>query len=99
MSTRDKYLVIGGVIICLLIAVMSPFLASSDPDGLEKSAEDVGVTESDATYQAPFPDYSIVGLEKSGEITALAIGIILTLVIAYLVALLLRRRNPPEISK
>jgi cobalt/nickel transport protein len=99
MRTKDKYFIIGGLIICLVIAVMSPFLASTDPDGLEKSAEDVGVPESEVSYQAPFPDYTIEGLEKSGEITALAIGIIITLAIAYLVALLLRRRNPPEISK
>jgi cobalt/nickel transport protein len=99
MSTRDKYFVIGGVIICLVIAIMSPFLASPDPDGLEKSAENVGVPELGAAYQAPFPDYTIEGLAKIGEIAALAIGIIVTLVIAYLVALLLRRRTPPEVSK
>ncbi len=98
MSTKDKYFILGGIIICLVIAVMSPFLASPDPDGLEKSAEDVGVPELEASYQAPFPDYSIEGLEKIGEIAALAIGIIITLVIAYIVALLLRRRMPPEAS-
>lgn len=96
MSTKDKYFIIGGVIICLVIAVMSPFLASPDPDGLEKSAEDVGVPEITASYQAPFPDYTIEGLEKVGEIAALAIGIIITLVVAYIVAILLRRRLPPE---
>ncbi|OPY25432.1 MAG: cobalt transport protein CbiN [Methanobacterium sp. PtaU1.Bin242] len=98
MSTKDKYFVIGGLIICLVIAFMSPFLASPDPDGLEKSAEDVGVPEAEPSYTAPFPDYTIEGLEKIGEIAALAIGIIITLAIAYLVALLLRRRNPPETS-
>lgn len=99
MSTRDKYFIIGGVVICLVIAFMSPFLASSDPDGLEKSAEDAGVPEAESSYQAPFPDYSIGGLEKGGEIVALAIGIAITLVVAYLAALILRRRKPPEISK
>lgn len=98
MSTKDKYFVIGGLIICLVIAVMSPFLASPDPDGLEKSAEDIGVPELEASYQAPFPDYTIEGLEKIGEIAALAIGIIITLVIAYIIALILRRRMPPEAS-
>lgn len=96
MNTQDKYFIIGGVIICLVIAFMSPFLASPDPDGLEKSAEDVGVPEIGASYQAPFPDYSIEGLSEIGEIAALAIGIIITLIIAYVVALLLRRRLPPE---
>jgi cobalt/nickel transport protein len=82
MSTKDKYFVIGGVIICLVIAFMSPFLASPDPDGLEKSAEDVGIPEAEASYTAPFPDYSIEGLEKIGEIAALAISISVTLIIA-----------------
>ena len=98
MSTKDKYFVIGGLIICLVIAFMSPFLASPDPDGLEKSAEDVGVPEAEVSYQAPFPDYSIEGLEQIGEIAALVIGILVTLIIAYVVAMLLRRRNPPETS-
>jgi cobalt/nickel transport protein len=99
MSTNDKYLVIAGVIICLVIAVMSPLIASPDPDGLEKSAEDAGVPEVEASYESPFPDYTIEGLDKIGEIAALAIGIIITLIIAYIVAIALRRRNPPEASK
>ncbi|WP_321423640.1 PDGLE domain-containing protein [uncultured Methanobacterium sp.] len=98
MSTKDKYFVVGGLIVCLVIAVMSPFIASPDPDGLEKSAENVGVGETEPAIQSPFPDYTINGLDKVGEIAALAIGIIVTLIIAYLVALLLRRRNPPETS-
>lgn len=99
MSTNDKYLIIVGVIICLLIAFMSPFIASPDPDGLEKSAEDAGVPEVEASYQSPFPDYTIEGLDKIGEIAALAIGIIITLIVAYIIAILFKRRNPPEASK
>ncbi|HMK54762.1 MAG TPA: PDGLE domain-containing protein [Methanobacteriaceae archaeon] len=100
MSTNDKYLVVAGVIICLVIAVMSPFIASSNPDGLEKSAESLAPNpEPEATLQSPFPDYTIEGLEKIGEIGALALGIIVTLVLAYIVALLLRRRNPPKASE
>lgn len=96
MNTKDKYFVIGGLIICLVIAAMSPFIASSDPDGLEKSAENVNVGETEPALESPFPDYTIEGLDKIGEIAALAIGIIITLIIAYIVAMLLRRRNPPE---
>lgn len=99
MSTKDKYLIIGGIIICLLIAVMSPFIASPDPDGLEKSAEDAGVPEVETSYESPFPDYTIEGLDTVGEIAALAIGIIITLIIAYIIALLFKRRAPPKTSK
>jgi cobalt/nickel transport protein len=99
MSTNDKYLVIGGVIICLVIAVMSPFIASSNPDGLEKSAENLASNpEPESAIQVPFTDYSIEGLGKIGEIAALALGVLVTLVFAYIVALLLRRRNPPKTS-
>jgi cobalt/nickel transport protein len=98
MNTKDKYFVVGGLIICLVIAFMSPFIASPDPDGLEKSAENMNVGESEPVLQAPFPDYTIEGLDKIGEIAALALGIIVTLIIAYVVAMLLRRRNPPETS-
>ena len=99
MNRRDKSFVIGGIIICLVIAVLSPFIASPDPDGLEKSAENVGVGETEGALTVPFPDYAIEGLDKIGEIAALAIGILVTLGIAWLVALLIRRRNPPEASK
>jgi cobalt/nickel transport protein len=99
MNRRDKSFVIGGIIICLVIAVMSPFLASPDPDGLEKSAENVGVGETEAALSSPFPDYTIEGLDKIGEIAALALGILVTLGLAWLVAILIRRRNPPEVSK
>ncbi|HEY0196874.1 MAG TPA: PDGLE domain-containing protein [Methanobacterium sp.] len=93
MSTNDKYLVIAGLVICLVIAFMSPFIASPDPDGLEKSAEDAGVPEVETSYESPFPDYSIEGLEKIGEIGALALGIIITLVITYIIAVLFKRRT------
>lgn len=99
MSTNDKYLVIGGLIICMVIAFMSPFIASPDPDGLEKSAEDAGVPEVEASYESPFPDYTIEGLDTVGEIAALAIGIIMTLIVAFIIAVLFKRRNPPETSK
>jgi len=99
MNTNDKYLIIGGVIICFVIALLSPFIASPDPDGLEKSAEDVGVGEVQGAYQAPFPDYAIEGLAEIGEIAALVIGVIVTLLLAYGVALIIKRRKSPETSK
>jgi len=73
---------------------MSPFIASPDPDGLEKSAEDAGVPEVEASYESPFPDYTIEGLDKIGEISALVIGIIITLIIAYIVAIATQKKKP-----
>ena len=48
MDKRDKTLIIVAIIICVVICCLSPFIASGDPDGLEKSAEDAGVPEEKA---------------------------------------------------
>ena len=40
LSQSDKYLIVVGIIFCIALAVLSPYIASGDPDGLEKSAED-----------------------------------------------------------
>ena len=44
-SKQDKYLIVVGIIFCIALAVLSPYIASGDPDGLEKSAEDSAVSE------------------------------------------------------
>ena len=38
MNPKNKNLLIGGLIIALIIGVLSPFIASTNPDGLEASA-------------------------------------------------------------
>ena len=45
LSQQDKYLIVVGIIFCIALAVLSPYIASGDPDGLEKSAEDAAVGE------------------------------------------------------
>ena len=35
MNKKDKAFVIGAIAVCLILAVLSPFIASSNPDGLE----------------------------------------------------------------
>ena len=45
MEKRDKILIVVAVIICIAICALSPYIASGDPDGLEKSAEDSGLAE------------------------------------------------------
>lgn len=52
LSKKDGYLIIVAVIICIIISCLSPFIASGNPDGLEKSAEDAGLAE----------DYGVDGL-------------------------------------
>lgn len=93
MNDKDKYLIVVGVIICIVIGALSPFIASGDPDGLEKSAEDASVGEVDEVYSSPFPDYSFEPLGKLGEIGVLAIGTFITLIIGYGVAILIKRKD------
>ncbi|OQD59650.1 nickel transport protein [Methanobrevibacter arboriphilus JCM 13429 = DSM 1125] len=94
MKKKDKYLIIVGIIICIVVAGLSPFIASGDPDGLEKSAEDANVGE-DVAYafvESPFPDYTM-GDSVFGEIFALVLGIIITLLLAFGVAYLIKKNK------
>ena len=99
MSPKDKKLVLAGLVICVIIAVMAPFIASSNPDGLEKTAEDVSTTEESNMYSAPMPDYTIPFFGEDnpyGGIIALVVGVLITLGLGYVAAIFLRNRNPPE---
>ena len=95
LSKSDKTLIIVTVIICIVIACIAPFLASSNPDGLEKTAEDSNVPEEVATaaVSSPLPDYSFEPLGKIGEIGALIIGIIITLLVAFGISYVIKKRN------
>ena len=83
LSQSDKYLIVVGIIFCLALAVLSPYIASGDPDGLEKSAEDAGVGEDveAPVMESPFPDYTYEPLDKLGEIAVLLFGGVITLVL------------------
>ncbi len=95
MDKRDKTLLIVAIVICVVIACLSPFIASGDPDGLEKSAEDAGVGEEKATVAIapPFPDYTYEPLEKLGEVGVLILGGLITLGCAWGIAEVVKRRS------
>ena len=95
MDGRDKTLIIIAIVICIIVCCLSPFIASGDPDGLEKSAEDVGVNESVAisVIEAPFPDYTFEPLSSLGEVGVLIIGVILTLLCGWGIAEIVKRRS------
>ncbi|MBE6504958.1 MAG: PDGLE domain-containing protein [Methanobrevibacter sp.] len=95
MDKRDKTLIIIAIVICVIISCLSPFIASGDPDGLEKSAEDAGVSEDKAivVIQPPFPDYTFEPLESLGEVSVLIIGAILTLLCGWGIAEIVKRRS------
>lgn len=89
----------GLAIAALVVIVLAP-LASPDPDGLERVAEDRGFIEraQDAFYEV-LPDYSIPGIDDPFLSTVLAGLIGVAVVFALMVGLgklLARRRTPRE---
>ncbi|GAB4423228.1 MAG: energy-coupling factor ABC transporter permease [Chloroflexi bacterium OHK40] len=80
-----------GLAIAAGLALLSP-LASGDPDGLERVAEDQGFLEraQDPAYNV-LPDYTIPGLDGPiSTIVAGIVGLLIVFAIAYGVTLLLR---------
>ena len=101
MDKKDKTLIGIAVVICVVICILSPYIASGNPDGLEKSAEDSGLAEDfsieeiNGIPEAVFPDYAFANdPDNQGlQIVALVVGVIITLAVGYGVAYLVKNRN------
>ncbi len=95
MDNRDKTLIIVAIVICIAISCLAPFIASSNPDGLEKSAEDakVGENVTVVVVTSPFPDYTFEPLESIGEVAVLILGGLLTLVCALGIATIVKKKG------
>ena len=101
MEQKDIMLIAVAVVICVIICVLSPYIASGDPDGLEKSAEDSGLAEDFSIEEingipdAIFPDYAFANDPDNQvlQIVALILGAIVTLAAGYAVAAIVRSRN------
>ncbi|MBO9387419.1 MAG: energy-coupling factor ABC transporter permease [Roseiflexus sp.] len=81
--------IIGGAIAALIVVLLSP-LASADPDGLERVAEDMGFI--DLGQSAPYeiiPDYTLPFLGETPLSTIVA-GLIGVLVVAVVIVLVAR---------
>ncbi|HZD43235.1 MAG TPA: PDGLE domain-containing protein [Methanomicrobiales archaeon] len=103
---RRSFILLG-VAVAILIAVAAPFLASSNPDGLESAffgifgakdvqgdtlnedkaalAEEAVVekTGNDFSWQSPFQDYTIEGLDRPGEVLAIVLGTLVVLLLGF----------------
>ena len=101
MDNKNLALIGVAILICVIICVLSPYIASGDPDGLEKSAEDSGLAEDFSIEEikgipdAIFPDYAFADApdNQALQIVALVLGAIVTLVVGYAVAVIVKRRN------
>ncbi|MCE5208517.1 MAG: energy-coupling factor ABC transporter permease [Chloroflexi bacterium] len=82
---NDKGIIIGGSLIALALAIISP-IASSHPDGLEWVAEQHGFLETarEALYNI-IPDYALPGISNPALATILAgiIGVIIVFLVSY----------------
>jgi cobalt/nickel transport system permease protein len=87
--------VLGGGIAALIVVLLSP-LASADPDGLERVAENLGFLDRglDAPYQL-IPDYTLpfLGETPISTIVAGLLGALVVAAIAFGIARLIRRRS------
>ena len=102
MDKKDKYLIAIAIVICIVICCLSPYIASGDPDGLEKSNmdahpedEEFAVTEIGGIPEAIFPDYALAADPDNQimQVGILILGAIITLVVGYGIAQIVRRRD------
>ena len=88
----SRNLQVLGIAIVLILAVAAPYIASTNPDGLEQAMihlmgeEQASNLETSIHYSAPMADYSIPGLGRAGEVGAIAIGTLILLGMGLLLA-------------
>ncbi len=91
----SRYWWVAGLAIAALMVVILAPLASPDPDGLERVAEDNGFLQSarDAVYSI-IPDYTVPGIDGNpSTILAGLIGILIVFGLMTLLGRLLARRR------
>jgi len=77
-----------GALVALLVVSLSP-LASSDPDGLNRVAADLGFLQSAQSGRGPLAGYS-VSLFENGSLSRIAAGLIGLIVVAVVILLISR---------
>lgn len=98
---KQKSFLITGFIVSLLLAGIVSFYASSNPDGLEKVAQDIGFSETakeNTNADRLLADYGVKGVdnERLSVGAAGVIGVIATGVISTGLFMLVRRKPGSE---
>jgi cobalt/nickel transport protein len=98
MISNRKFIVMG-VLVSALLAGGASFYASSNPDGLEKVAEDIGFIDTakdNANSDTTLADYGVKGIENERLSVGVSglIGVVATGAISGGLFLLLRRKKP-----
>ena len=88
-------------IIALIIAGGLALLASSNPDGLESSTEQIGITAENTNFIALIPDYIVPGVSNKILASSLAgiIGTILVFILGYLFVWIVNKKNKIKSQK
>jgi cobalt/nickel transport protein len=96
---RQRTFLALGLLVCLLVAGVASYYASSHPDGLEHVAEQTGFLhtgEDSATADSPLAGYSVRGVDDarlSGGLAGVA-GVVVMLLLSTGLFWALRRRGP-----
>ena len=94
-GTGRRSWILGGLVIAAMVVIVAAFLASGDPDGLERVAEETGFL--DAGQDSPFTviaDYAFPGLDGPvATIVAGLIGVAVVFGVVWVIGRLLARRR------
>jgi cobalt/nickel transport protein len=98
---KQRTFLISGFIASLFLAGVVSFYASSNPDGLEKVAEDIGFIETAKDHtlaDGALADYGVKGIDNARLSTGAAgvIGVIATGVISTGLFMMVRRKSGTE---
>lgn len=94
---QKKFYIVGGLISLFLAGVVS-FYASSNPDGLEKVAEDIGFIETAKDHtnaDGTLADYGVKGIDNDRASVGVAgvIGVLVTGGVATVLFIRLARKK------
>ena len=101
---KNKKFLAAGFLVSLFLAGVVSFYASSDPDGLEKVAEDIGFIETaeEHTYaDSALADYGVKGINNERASVGIAgvIGVIGTAVVGGVLFTFLARKPKKTIKQ
>ncbi|MDX6324869.1 MAG: cobalt/nickel transport protein [Nocardioidaceae bacterium] len=102
-SVSTRTLLVVGLLVTVLLAGVVSIYASRSPDGLNRVAQDHGIsrtTQSHRSAHGPLAGYDVPGVGQPRMARGLAgvAGVAVVLVVAGGGALLLRRRSPHAVS-
>ena len=103
MNPLTRNILIGGLAVALIIGILSPFIASQNPDGLTATAEHLNpkVLIGPDYWHAPFDNYLVhqLGNGPLAGIAALMIGVFLVFGLVLGVTEIIKRKkhNNPKI--